>query len=961
MKWIKRGHQLDELGERYLKVKNLYIYGIDDRAKKIYDLLRWLDVADEFNISFVLDITVWNKESQHMFCGKRVIAFQTDLCAEVSRAPEENVIALPAASQTNETAILKGLNVHNIFHIIEAYNRNDNFIQNYLCVWLMYKHGILLSHWTNFMTTTRCTCNCKACLNSNNYVIDPKDVSFEDFKSHIDVVFSKFDYLYNFHFSGGEPLLVKELPQYIRYIEDNYKGRIFEFLCLTNGTLIPDNELLEAMEAMNVELHIADYSSSITYSKIEEINEVCNKNNIHVQINKSPYWVDLDYVNTDNSAMSDEALEKYKDECNSFLQDIGDKRIYACCWASFANRAGIGEINTNDYIEIAVSSKMEILEYRQGYTCNGYVELCKHCQSFNCEKHISPAIQLPRRYKVKEREQTKSDAATKYPVSVCVPIFNSEKYLTRCVDSILAQTYENIEIVLVNDGSTDNCGLICDEYARVDPRVVVVHKKNQGEASARNAGLRAARGDYVMFIDSDDEYLPNAVELMIDAAKSNNVDLVMGGYLERRNQIEHFATGHVRRYTAREAAQSYLYPDCSYGITYIISTVNAKLFRREIINKNNILFDERFVIGNDLIFICDYLSHADTIYDVFAPIYVYYKFDPSERIQGMAWFYPDSFFLFAYAADRMIKIAQPDENEYKELIIKQYKDLLYALTNATLNQAHLKNGLMPYLTSFCNEIDLLQIGAKIDLTENYIKKEEGALPFRLISYLIANKRFDELYKMLAALGKARKMISYKGGHVRQMIQLGQEDKEEQDETGVNKSPTVNVPLATEQFRFLNDTFLAEHLDELVTTIAASRRQMDVYEEKLALYEAESEAQKSAIDEYKTEIGVYQAELAALNSAIGKYEAKFAEYEAETGALKAELNADKAEIEIQKSTIDTYEARAGDYEMQLDAQKAVIKEYEDKIYYCQMEVNSYIQSNSWRITAPLRAIMGYLKK
>ncbi|OUQ56652.1 hypothetical protein B5E58_10530, partial [Tyzzerella sp. An114] len=89
-------------------------------------------------------------------------------------------------------------------------------------------------------------------------------------------------------------------------------------------------------------------------------------------------------------------------------------------------------------------------------------------------------------------------------ISVIVPIYNVEKYLNRCVDSIINQTYKNLEIILVDDGSPDNCGKICDEYAKKDNRIKVVHKENGGVSSARNVGLNIATGDYIGFVDGDD-------------------------------------------------------------------------------------------------------------------------------------------------------------------------------------------------------------------------------------------------------------------------------------------------------------------------------------------------------------------------------------------------------------------------------------------------------------------------
>ena len=89
-------------------------------------------------------------------------------------------------------------------------------------------------------------------------------------------------------------------------------------------------------------------------------------------------------------------------------------------------------------------------------------------------------------------------------ISVIVPVYKVEPYLRRCVDSILAQTYQDLEVILVDDGSPDNCPEICDEYAAQDERIKVIHKANGGLSSARNAGLDAASGDWVSFIDSDD-------------------------------------------------------------------------------------------------------------------------------------------------------------------------------------------------------------------------------------------------------------------------------------------------------------------------------------------------------------------------------------------------------------------------------------------------------------------------
>ena len=110
-------------------------------------------------------------------------------------------------------------------------------------------------------------------------------------------------------------------------------------------------------------------------------------------------------------------------------------------------------------------------------------------------------------------------------VSVIVPIYKVEKYLGKCVDSIINQTYKNLEIILVDDGSPDNSGKICDEYAKKDNRIKVIHKENGGLSSARNAGLDVATGEFIAFVDSDDRIHLDFVEKLYRAIKEENADI----------------------------------------------------------------------------------------------------------------------------------------------------------------------------------------------------------------------------------------------------------------------------------------------------------------------------------------------------------------------------------------------------------------------------------------------------
>ena len=131
-----------------------------------------------------------------------------------------------------------------------------------------------------------------------------------------------------------------------------------------------------------------------------------------------------------------------------------------------------------------------------------------------------------------------SNAVVAEPVvSVLIPVYNAEKYFSRCLDSILNQSYKNIEVILVDDGSPDKCGLICDEYAKKDSRIKVIHQKNQGVSVARNVALDNASGDYTLFIDSDDTIHPDCIADCVKTAVAHEADMVCFNFAFIKNGI----------------------------------------------------------------------------------------------------------------------------------------------------------------------------------------------------------------------------------------------------------------------------------------------------------------------------------------------------------------------------------------------------------------------------------------
>lgn len=188
-------------------------------------------------------------------------------------------------------------------------------------------------------------------------------------------------------------------------------------------------------------------------------------------------------------------------------------------------------------------------------------------------------------------------------ISIIVPVFKAEKYIHRCIDSILAQSYTDFELLLVDDGSPDGCGAICDTYAAKDSRVRVFHKENGGVSSARNLGLDNAQGEWITFVDSDDWLEMEFLERLVS---NSNADLVIGGYIRTSGKRE---PNIDRRYEKDELAHLLEHN----LIMLIYRTPWGKLLKRSIIDDNRIRYSGNIRFGEDTIFIYHYLSFCDSI------------------------------------------------------------------------------------------------------------------------------------------------------------------------------------------------------------------------------------------------------------------------------------------------------------------------------------------------------------
>lgn len=203
-------------------------------------------------------------------------------------------------------------------------------------------------------------------------------------------------------------------------------------------------------------------------------------------------------------------------------------------------------------------------------------------------------------------------------ISVIVPVYNVEKYLSRCLESIINQTYKNIEVVCIDDGSPDKSINILKEYEKKDKRIKIIRQENKGLSGARNTGIENSKGEYVFFIDSDD-YLPkNAIKSLHKEIKKNRSDICIGSYYKTYKNKEIKFSLSNKLYTSFKE-----YLDYSMKNREFNANVWNKLYKINIIKENKIFFKEK-VLYEDLLFTIQYLSYCKKISTLNDAIYYYY-------------------------------------------------------------------------------------------------------------------------------------------------------------------------------------------------------------------------------------------------------------------------------------------------------------------------------------------------
>lgn len=242
-------------------------------------------------------------------------------------------------------------------------------------------------------------------------------------------------------------------------------------------------------------------------------------------------------------------------------------------------------------------------------------------------------------------------------ISIIIPVYKAENYLRQCLDSILQQTYTDWEALLIDDGSPDNSGSICDEYAEKDARIKVFHIPNGGVSNARNVGLDHAQGEYFMFVDSDDWITNDALEVCLDAMEAEDLDYLQHGHFKQESN------GQFIEYTAIPC-------EVTDGETYLqkkllVPTGALSFYRRAIIEDHKIRYTEGLKIAEDLLFQLQLIRFCKRCHHIPNSIY-YYRYNPDSAIHKR--FEADDRLLFASKIIELSKEWPAFENQKNDYL-----------------------------------------------------------------------------------------------------------------------------------------------------------------------------------------------------------------------------------------------------------------------------------------------------
>ncbi len=383
MKWNNKGHEYDRMYQKINKKKGFYLFGAGDYGNQFFRIFE-----KKIYIKGYIDNDLGKQEVK--VNGKRCYALD-----EITLGQDEGiVVTMSQIARVNPLEQLKA----------SGYKKDEDFfiIEEFLSVYHVYKNDEVYFSSISFLPSTACNLNCKNCLNFNPFAKQFYVREWEALVSDIDLFFSCVDRIMLFHVSGGEPMLYKHTADLITYIDQNYGERIDTLRTVTNGTVLPKEEVLQKLSKCNFEVTVDDYRKAVPRfnERFDDLIRKFEEYDIRYYINKVDSWIDLAPEKTDYSDWPEDRIRQHRESCNQSWQELRNGKLYSCNYAAYATVAGLaGDQDMEEVYDLSTFSpdkKKELVEFRLGYTTKGYTNFCKKCRGFTPEnsEEVEPAKQI---------------------------------------------------------------------------------------------------------------------------------------------------------------------------------------------------------------------------------------------------------------------------------------------------------------------------------------------------------------------------------------------------------------------------------------------------------------------------------------------------------------------------------------------------------------------------------------
>lgn len=345
-------------------------------------------------------------------------------------------------------------------------------------------------------------------------------------------------------------------------------------------------------------------------------------------------------------------------------------------------------------------------------------------------------------------------------ISIVVSIYNEWEYLDKCIDSIVNQTYKNIEIILVDDGSTDCCGEICDKYAEQDSRIIVIHKPNGGLVSAIKAGTKEATGDYIINVDGDDWIEKERIQNLVKGIEQYHADIIyMDGYVREYPDNQVMVKGNLRRgfYTKQQVQEEILMKLASTNHFYeknIEMFMWLWAFKRELIKEKQPLIDERISMGEDLACVCECLASTNSVSVIEGGSYHYTQ----GRVEAIS-----------YSNNLSSIRLEALWNQLKQFCKKEYvSPSVYQMMVVIMNQAV---AITDFSLFFKKNCEYLYPYSKVKKNSNLVIYGAGKFGYKIMLALSDNDQ----YHVAAWVDKSNKRVTMEQYTISQVEILNQLD------------------------------------------------------------------------------------------------------------------------------------------------------------------------------------------